>query len=311
MGRTKVIAAVLLAGVLVTGCRRGPSNARIDAAISPLIPSDSVVLAGLRLDRLKDTPFFKAYVEGHKIKVLDDFQAKTGLDPTRDIWELVYAGNAKRSVVFIRGKFGGQFGLEPDFRVPGVERQTYKTYYILSQGEAGVLFITSGVAVAGAVKDLKEIVDNRDKPGETPPRDLIEMVTELPPDHAWLVSRHGGAMVPDIPLKGNMANFARLVSSLGEVKMHADLSSGVNLQAQGEYPDASLAKQVQDTIRAAVGIMRLQTPDSEKQLMRIYDGIQAHANDKQVQITVVAPFDAIDEAAKAFTFQRPSARKAD
>lgn len=49
------------------------------------------------------------------------------------------------------------------------------------------------------MKDLKQIIDNRDKPGENPPHDLIEMVTELPLDHAWLVSLHGGAMVPDIP----------------------------------------------------------------------------------------------------------------
>ncbi len=304
-------ATVVLAAVFAAGCGAGSKGARIDAAIAPLIPSDTVVLAGLRLDKLKATPFFKTYVEGHKIKVLDDFQAKTGLDPTRDIWELVYAGNSKRSMVFIRGKFGGQFGQEPDFRIPGIERQSYKTYYILSQGEAGVLFITSGVAVAGAVKDLKQIIDNRDKPGENPPHDLIEMVTELPLDHAWLVSLHGGAMVPDIPLKGNMANFARLATSLGEVKVHADLSSGVNLQAEGDYPSAELATQVQETIRAAVGILRLRTPDTEKELMRIYDGIQVNAKDKQINISVVAPFDIIDQAVKAFPMKRPEGTKAD
>lgn len=303
-------ATVVLAAVFAAGCGAGSKGARIDAAIAPLIPSDTVVLAGLRLDKLKATPFFKTYVEGHKIKVLDDFQAKTGLDPTRDIWELVYAGNNKRSMVFIRGKFGGQFGQEPDFRIPGIERQSYKTYYILSQGEAGVLFITSGVAVAGAVKDLKQIIDNRDKPGENPPHDLIEMVTELPLDHAWLVSQRGGAMVPDIPLKGNMANFARLATSLGEVKVHADLSSGVNLQAEGDYPNAELAKQVQETIRAAVGILRLRTPDTEKELMRIYDGIQVNAKDKQILLTVVAPFDVIDQAVKAFPMKRPEGTKA-
>ncbi|WP_321477728.1 hypothetical protein [uncultured Paludibaculum sp.] len=304
-------ALVVMMAALAAGCGRGGKNARVDAAIAPLIPSDTVVLAGLRLDRLKDTPFFKTYVEGHKIKVLDDFQAKTGIDPTRDIWELVYAGNTKRSMVFIRGKFGGQFGLEPDFRIPGVERQSYKTYYILSQGEAGVMFVTSGVAVAGAVKDLKSIIDNRDKSGESPPNDLIEMVTELPLDHAWLVSLRGGAMVPDVPMKGNMANFARLATSLGEVKLHADLSSGVNLQAEAEYPDASLAKQVQDTIRAGVGILRLRTPDTEKDLMRIYDGIQVNAKDKQLLISVVTPFEVIDQAAKLFSTRRPEGAKAD
>lgn len=290
-------AVVVLAAALASGCGRGGKNARIDAAIAPLIPSDSVVLAGLRLDRLKDTPFFKKYVEGHKIKALEDFHAKTGLDPTKDIWELVYAGNQKRSMVFIRGKFGGQFGFEPDFRIPGVERTSYKSYYILSQGEAGVMFISSGVAVAGRVTDLKSIVDNRDKPGEAPPQELIEMVTELPLDHFWLVSQRGGAMVPDVPVTGNMANFARLATSLGAVKVHADLSSGVNLQGLAEYPDANLSKQVAEAIRAGIGILRLQTPDTEKDLMRVYDGIRVNASDKQVLISVVTPFEVIDQVA--------------
>lgn len=108
-----------------------------------------------------------------------------------------------------------------------------------------------------------------------------------------------------------MANFARLATSLGEVKVHADLSSGVNLQAEGDYPDAELAKQVQETIRAAVGILRLRTPDTEKELMRIYDGIQVNAKDKQINISVVAPFDIIDQAVKAFPMRHPEGAKAE
>ena len=71
-------ASLLLAAaalLVLPGCQRLlPTRARVDAAIAPLIPGDSVVLAGLRLDRLKGTPFYQKYVIGRRIPELDNFK---------------------------------------------------------------------------------------------------------------------------------------------------------------------------------------------------------------------------------------------
>jgi hypothetical protein len=285
----------------LAGCRREPQNARIDAAIAPLIPGDSVALAGLRLDRLQDTPFFRAYVQGKKIQVLEQFQALTGLDPTKDIWEVVWAVSPNRMLVFVRGKFGGQFGLEPKFDVPDLKRANHKGYYILYKGEQGVLFMNSGVAVAGRVEELKSVVDGRDKAGAGPPQALVEMVKTLPADHLWLVSQKAGSLVPKTPVDGNFANAARMLSSLGVLTMHADLSKGVNLEVQGEYPDAVLAKQVQDTVRGLVGMLRLQTKDDQADLLKALDAVQIQARERQVTITVMAPFELIEQVRKTMS----------
>jgi len=298
-----------IAGILLTlslaGCRREPQNARIDAAIAPLIPGDSVALAGLRLDRLQDTPFFRTYVQGRKIQVLEQFQALTGLDATKDIWEVVWAASPNRMLVFVRGKFGGQFGLEPKFDVPDLKRTNHKGYYILYKGEQGVLFMNSGVAVAGKLDDLKAVVDDRDKTGAGPPQALVDMVKTLPADHLWVVTQHAGSLIPNLPTEGNFVNAARMASSLGVLTIHADLSKGLNLEVLGEYPDPVLAKQVQDTVRGLVGMLRLQTKDEQADLLKALDAVQIQARDRQVTISVAAPFELIEQVTKSLAIFSP------
>lgn len=305
-----------MAGIVLTlslaGCRREPQNARIDAAIAPLIPGDSMALAGLRLDRLQDTPFFRTYIQGKKIQVLEQFQALTGLDATKDIWEVVWSVTPNRMLVFVRGKFGGQFGLEPKFDVPDLKRMSHKGYYILYKGEQGVLFLNSGVAVAGRVEDLKAVVDDRDKAGAGPPQALIDMVKTLPADHLWVVSQNAGALVPGMPQEGNFANAARMASALGAFTLHANLSKGLNLEAQGQYQDPVLAKQVQDTVRGVVGMLRLQTKEEQADLLKALDAVQIQAREGQVTVTVNAPFELIEQISETFSlFSQRKARAAD
>ena len=292
--------AALLA---LPACNRLPTHARVDAAIAPLIPGDTVILAGLRLDRLKDTPFFKTYVQGRRLPDLDNFKEKTGLDPLAGIWELVYSATPQRTLLFIRGKFGGQFGLEPNFAAPGLQRMSHKGYYILYKGADGVLFLNSGVAVAGKILDLQALVDNRDKNSEQPPLELLDLVKTLPADHAWLVSSQAGVMAQKLPGEGNAGNFARLAKTLGRVTLHADLATSVKLEAEGEYPAPELARQVQDTLRAGIGILRLRTPDAQAEMLKVYDGIRVQARENRITITVDAPFTAIDAFLKS---QRPA-----
>jgi hypothetical protein len=303
---TRRLAATLLALSIVTAaCRREPANARVDAAIAPLIPAETAALAGLRLDRLKNTPFFHRYIEGRRIPALNDFKEKTGLDPVQDVWEAVWAFRPAHSVVFIRGKFGGEFGLEPRFNVPGIQRMSYKGYYILHQQGRGVLFLNTGVAAAGAIPDLQAVVDQRDKPGAVPPAALIGLVASLPACHAYAVTLNGGALAADLPREGNLANFARMATTLGQATLYADLSQGVNLQAQADYPDPAVARQVQDTIRGLLGILRLRTPQDRPDLLRIYDGIRVAAQQGHLTLTANAPFELADQVLRALPTSSP------
>ena len=95
------------------------------------------------------------------MKTLDDFQKETGLDPRKDLWEFLIAGDGKQTLVFCRGKFT-EFGLEPKLNRPGIKRMSYKGMLMLGNEETAVLFANASVAVAGPTPQLRTLVDNRD-----------------------------------------------------------------------------------------------------------------------------------------------------
>jgi hypothetical protein len=212
------------------GCRRQPTHARIDAAIAPLLPPDTLAVAGLRLDRARQAGF---PLDPTRVTALAEFQANTGIDPAQSVWEVVWSWRPGHTLAFVRGKFGGEFGLEPRLDAPGTTRQNYKGYYVLDRAGRGVLFIHSGVAIVGAVEDLRAVVDSRDRPGAVPPLALIEMVEKLPSCHFYAVAGPGLPVAP-APLTA---------------RLWGDFGSAVTLRAELGFPDAAAA-------RAALGWAR-------------------------------------------------------
>ncbi len=251
---------VLAAALCLPSCKRAPANARIDAAIGPLLPAGSAALAGLRLDRLRGTPFWQRFVEPRRIAALRLFEERTGLDPRRDLWEVVWAWRGRSSVVFLRGKFGGLFGLEPRFDAPGVSRRSYKGHYVFERNGLAVLFVQSGVAIAGRAADVEAVIDARDRPGADAPQALIEQVSNLPPCDFWLVAQSGEALRnaagAELPLRAGP-----VFDSLLSAQIHASLSNAAAAEAAAMFRNETDARQVRDGLSAALELLRLRQPE--------------------------------------------------
>jgi hypothetical protein len=291
---------VLAATALLPGCtKREPRFARVDAALAPLLPGDTVALACLRLDRLKDTPFYKKYIAGGRIKALDEFALKTGLDPRESVWELVFSTNGRTPYLFIRGKFGGEFGFEPDFKTPGLQRQSYKGRYLLYSGDSGVLFMNTGAAVAGKVADLKALVDGFDDAKRPAPQALLDVVATLPgTSHIWAVSLRPASLAHsgEAPeSSGGMAgNLMRAGSRVSQVKMWADISQGLDMHVEAVAASPNDAAELRDTFKAAVGMGRLGAQNSQPDMLSLYDGLSSSSDGSIVRIEVKEPFDVLD-----------------
>lgn len=294
--RTFISSAAGLA--TMAACKREPQFARVDVALAPLIPSSTLALAGLRLDRLRDTPFYRRYVEGKKIAMLEEIQAQTGLDPRKDIWEIVlaYRGQQKAPLAFIRGKFGGQFGQEPTFDRTKFRTLNHKGYYILTPGQgAGVLFMNTGAAVAGKLEDLMRVIDARDDSKEQPPVGLLELVKTMPGTaHFWMAAEQGAALLPAMPSEGNFANLGRMAQATREVTMYADLKDGMRAQLKAVYADPQSAKMAHDFVKGMIGLARLKTPDGEADLLKLFDGVRPLIKESTLEVEVVQPFELMD-----------------
>lgn len=295
--RTFISSAAGLAAL--GGCKREAQFARVDAALAPLIPSHTLALAGLRLDKLRDTPFYRRYVEGKKISMIEEIEAQTGLDPRKDIWEIVlaYRGQGAAPLAFIRGKFGGEFGREPNFDRTKFRTLSHKGYYILTPGEgAGVLFMNTGAAVAGKIEDLMRVVDVRDQKGEGPPTGLLELVKTLPGSaQFWMASEQGSALLPGMPLAGNFANLGRMAQATRQVTMYADLKDGMKAHLESVYADQQSAKMAFDFVKGMIGLARLKTPDGQTGVLKLIDGVRPSLKETTLEIEATAPFETMDQ----------------
>lgn len=298
--RLTILAAAVILTLGGAACKKqAPAEARIDAALAPLIPSDTKLAACLRLDRLKETPLWAKYVAPRRVTMLEQFREMTGLDPLQDVWELVATTNGSRNLVFIRGKFGGQFGLEPRLDFEGAQRLSHKGYNIIHKEGGGVMFLNTGAAVAGRVDDLKAVVDNRDNPAEKPPARLFELVKNIPGGaHAWAVTLDGTSLLPNAPEDGPANNMAKVAASLGEGWMWADLSDGVKFHAEGAYPSGESARQINDALRGLTGIARLKTPSDQPDLLRVIDAFQVRTRDAVLFVDFNLPPDLVDRLAE-------------
>ncbi len=298
MRRKSLLLPVLAAVALCQpGCRREPEFARVDAALAPLIPGDAVAIACLRLDRLRKTWFHKEFIASNRLPMLQRFAEQTGIELDGNIWELlavVRPGNTP-PVVLIRGKFGGSFGLEPQFDKPGLQRMSYKGYYIIYGDGPGVLFLNTGAAAVGRIEDLKQIVDRRDEPGWKTNQGLLDLVATLPgTTPIWLVSTQGGQLIPQLPTKGLLGGAANLSRSLGPLTMHTSFDDGLAITVRGGYPDQTTARQAAQTVRALASVAGGRSGDKESPLQRLADGVQVQDRETELEVTAQVPQDLVE-----------------
>jgi len=293
----------LFAGlVFLPACKRTPEHARVDAALAPLLPGDTVALACLRLDRLKGTPFYAKYVGGKRIKALEEFSRETGLDLRENVWELVFSTNGSTRYVFIRGKFGGEFGFEPEFKGPGLQKTSYKGRYLIYTGDRGVVFMNTGAAVAGAVQDLKALVDGFDDPARSAPQAVLDLAGTLPGRaQFWAASTRPAALIPSDnggdAVKGGEAmqgNLMRAARSVSQLKMWGDLSRGLEMHVQGVAANETDAAALRDAFQAGIGMARLSTKDKQPEMLKLFDGLTGSSDGPIVRVEVHEPAELLD-----------------
>jgi hypothetical protein len=280
---------LIVSAVLIAGCGpKPPAKVFIDPALVTLVPSDTVFLAGIRLDKLRDTAVYKRFVAGRPMKTLEDFQKETGLDPRKDLWEFLVAGNGKQTLVFCRGKFA-EFGLEPKLDRPGVKRMSYKGMMMLGNEESAVLFMNASVAVAGPTSLLRSLVDTRDSSSNGIPGWLQKKIDTIPPaSQIWAagdVSRALGGLT--VQENGTAGNFAQFAPNIETATAGLDFSSGMKMSAEALCKTEQDASRLNSTVRAALGFARLSTPTEDTQLLTAIDGIKSEVKDART-VTVNA-----------------------
>ena len=284
---------VLLAFALVlAGCVNTPPGPKIDPALAGLIPPDTIMLAGARLDQLQKTPIYMKYLANRAVPLIDDFPKQIGLQVRReDLWELLLVSDGKQSVVLGRGKFANE--AEPRIERPGATRFGYKGYTLVGDEREAVLLMSPTVIGVGPTAALRSLIDNKGK-SNGPPSNLSDQLKQMPAEAMFWAVYGGGLRSLPFNAPGDMANINKIIASIQSGSVYLDLRTGVNGLATGTCGSDQDAKSLYDALRALVGLGRLTVPKDQPERGKIFDGLRVTQDSHKVNIHMEEPEELVD-----------------
>jgi hypothetical protein len=282
-----------LALAALTSCVKTAPGPKIDPALASLIPPDTILLAGARLDKLQETPVYKQHLANRTVPLIDDFPKQIGLQVKRkDLWELLLISDGKQSVVLGRGKFADE--AEPRIEIPGATRFAYKGYNLVGDERQAVLLVSPSVIGVGPTPALRTLIDNKGK-GNGPPAVLANQLKQMPAEAIFWAAYGGGLKALPFNTPGDMANVNKIIASIQSGSLYLDLRTGVNGLATGTCGSDQDAKSLYDALRALAGLGRLAIPKDRPEEGRILDGLQITQDSHQVNIHINEPAELVDK----------------
>ncbi len=247
-----VLCAFCLSAVLfVGGCGSKPApSVRIDPALATLVPSDTVLLAGVRLEALRTTPIYRKLVPEAFVPL------PAGID-SKAVWEVLAASNGRDTAFLSRGRFSAS-GLEPDAPAPGSARTSYKGYSLVGSEEAAVAFMNPTTAIAGRPQAIRALIDQRGSSSGVPPRLAPELAAIEPGSQIWVAGL--GEAYAIVPRTGNLGNIATALKLVERFHAAADLRAGARIDATALCRSSQDAESLAAALNAFVAFARLGNP---------------------------------------------------
>ena len=255
-----VIVALALLYPVVRWAIGDKKSVRIYPSLAAVIPADTQLAVGFDIERLKTTPLFKRLVDGRKMPLLEDFTARTGFDPRKSLYEIVWVSNGQESVALAVGKFSRttelRQGMEPPIRIEGdrTTRETYKGFTLEGNENASLCFLNSATAMAGSASALRGLID-RQQQNPLPPPALLAAIQAIPLENQiWGVAT-GDVNALVAKLKLGSINLKSLPFRVTRATFEADASLGFRAKLSLYCPDPQAAEQLAMAIRAAMSML--------------------------------------------------------
>jgi len=281
--------ATIAALAALASCSLKPSETGvfIDPQFASLVPPDTTLLVGLRVEHLVKTPIYQKYLSGGKIPIIDRFARGTGINPERSLWNVLFVSSGQRSFVLGRGKFADEL-MAPDFSKKGVRRFGYQGMTMFGDEQQAMLMVNSSTIALGETAALRSLADQRASFGGLPAR-LSALAKEIPRQAQFWGVYAGGPL--DLPLTGNLENVKKVLSLVGNGAFYFDFTGGVNGTLTGVAANAQDAQQAHDGLVGFLGLGRMMTPKSQPELARLFDGISVAQDGQRVSVKVAEPED--------------------
>jgi len=285
-----VWAAILCLALAGCGTKK-TGSVRIDPALETLIPADTVFIVGANIDAVRETSVYQKLLSRVPLPQLDEFTRQTGLDPRKDLAEVLSCSNGKNGVLMARGKFNVP-DLEKRLEARGAARSSYKNHSVFGSDRLSFVFLNASTAIAGTEGNVRSIIDRGSSGGLPAP--LRDLVRTLPANDQIWAALSGGLQSLNVPHNSNLENVVSALKTVDTATIGMDLSKGIGFKAEVACKTERDAKFVHDMVKGVVGIGRLNTPDSHPELLQLYDAIQVTEQQNHTLVTAEIPTELAD-----------------
>jgi len=273
----------------LAGCQAKKSESlHIDPELETLIPADTVFVVGANVDAIRDTPVFQKLLSRMPLPQLDYFAQRTGLDPRKDLSQLLTCSNGKTGLLLARGKFKAQ-ELEARLAANGAKPFVYKKYNLFGDERAAFFVWNPSTVIAGPAADLRSIIDRTGARGL--PTAIRDLLRTLPANDQIYAALAGGleGLNLTIPQDSNLGNITNVLRSIDSATLGMDLRSGIAVTAEVTSKTERDAKFVHDMVKGIVGFGRLNTPDNRPEMLKLYDAIKVEQQQTKTKVTADIP----------------------
>jgi hypothetical protein len=318
-GRVLAVSSVILAlaGVVAALAVRsdGPVRPSLPQQAAAL-PAEATFIMGVDVPRFMASPFYRQLGGGPmpaRREAWQQLQRWTGLDPERDLTQMIVAGSGSgrdaAGLALILGRFarktvettlaaaGGPTSQEHG----GLRIWTLPTSGGAADKPACLALVEDGVAIAGPAADVEAAIDRRaaKTPGLSPEGRLAGLMQRLEPGATfWMVGDQG--LVSAVSGAGAAGGWT--IPSIRTLVVSGFLDPDVRATILADTPDAAEAKKVADMLRGLMGLAAMQAA-RRPEIQDLTSGVDIGQQDAVVKIGVRVGYDTL---AKLQATPRPS-----
>lgn len=258
----------------------------VDESFTPLVRSDSTIVAGIDLERLRATPLYQKLKDRLDLSVLDQFSEQFGLDPRKDLNRLLFVSDGKKDYFLANGGFKNDT-VKQKIQTLGLRTSSYKGTDVIGDGQKSFALLKGPVALAGNAEGVHKALDTHDDGVGSIPTEIVDRLRALPKDdQIWAVSRDGLPFLNSIIRTDVQSALANIVNFVAVASAGIGVANDLDLQATLACFSVEGAARVNDALRGTVAIGRLSTKDGETSLLKMYDSVQITRRDNTVDVRV-------------------------
>jgi hypothetical protein len=314
-------ALVVMAGALTAVGALYLDPAR--AAVGPLppqalsLPAGTRYVMGLDVKKFVASPLylkFAAAREANRPRAFEELEAKTGLNPERDVDQVYIAGSRAAApgrggdpLVVVTGRFDrAKVSSAIESHRKGVTSKNVSgtTVYLFNEdpsgrGSGATAFLDDNTLVMGNQASVEQTVIARAK-GEAPLRQnaglLALLETVKPGSTFWMVGDQTllASMPKSMPGMGGPGTSQSIeLPALKSLIVTGDLDPQVSLDVTGEAGDEAGARNLADVVRGLVALASMQA-SARPELKQLASAINVTTEASRVHIAARVPYEVIE-----------------